>query len=153
MKRIIAVCLASVLPLAGCSNTQGQAQKGQENKEPKQGIVYSNLADEASQKEVTELLTSHGVSKGQVNILMAWAKDFNGRVSAGKLTEGFEPMEETGVKYDGLVVDYKKIEQPEEKNQTIPEKELDTTTDDLLMPELIASEANCRLTSFLLMEP
>lgn len=146
MKKTIAVCLTAVLLLAGCGNTQKQADKETE-------IVYSNLADEASQKEVAEILTSHGISKGQADSLMAWVKDFNGRVSAGKLAEGFQRMEETGVSYDGLVVDYKKIEEPEKKDKTIPEKELDRTIDDLLMPEEIAPEANCRLTSYLLMQP
>lgn len=146
MKKAIAVCMAAVLLLAGCGNTQEQADKETE-------IVYSNLLGEASQKEVAEILTSHGISKGQADRLMAWVKDFNGRVSAGKLSEGFQPMEETGVSYDGLVVDYKKIEEPEESNDTVPEQEMDGTTDDLLMPEEIAPEANCRLTSYLLMQP
>lgn len=146
MKKTIAVCLAAILLLAGCGKATEQADK-------ETGIVYSNLLGEASQKEVAEILTSHGISKGQADILMAWAKDFNGRVSAGKLAEGFQPMEETGVSYDGLVVDYKKIEEPEEKDKTIPEKELDRTIDDLLIPEEIAPEANCRLTSYLLMQP
>lgn len=147
MKKTIVVCMAAVLLLVGCGKTE------QVDNETKQSIVYSNLADEASQKEVAEILTSHGISKGQADSLMAWVKDFNGRVSAGKLAEGFQPMEETGVSYDGLVVDYKKIEEPEEKDKTIPEKELDRTTDNLLMPEEIAPEANCRLTSYLLMQP
>lgn len=131
MKKIVTVLLTTALLLAGCSNNPAkQANKGQAEEETAQGIVYSNLVDEASQKEVIELFTSHGISNGQADVLMTWVKDFNGRVSAGKLAEGFQPMEETGVKYDGLLVDYKKIEQPEE----------------------IAPEANCRLTSYLLMQ-
>lgn len=149
----MAVFLTAALLLVGCSDPSAkQVDKGQIDEQTAQGIVYSNLADEASQKEVSDILTSHGVSKGQVDMLMVWAKDFNGRVRAGRLSEGFEPMEETGVSYGGLVVENKKLEQPEQNDQLDLEKELDSSTDDLLMPEQLAPEANCRLTSYLLLK-
>lgn len=144
MKKIIAVCLTAVLLFAGCSKAPEQADM-----ETKQEIVYSNLADEASQKEVAALLTEHGISKEQAEVFMDWVTDFNGRVSEGKLAGGFQPMEETGVSYDTLNVDYKTIDEA----KTMPEEEQAGTAEDLMVSEEIAPEANCRLTSYLLMQP
>ena len=136
MKKIIAVCLTAALLLAGCGKASEQTAQ-----EPKQEMVYSNLADEASQQEVTACLMEHGVSQGQVQTFLDWVKDFNDRVSEGELTGEFQPMEPTGVSYETLYVESKGLDQA--PSQTMSETE----------PEEIAPEANCRLTSYLLMKP
>lgn len=136
MKKIIAVCLTAALLLAGCGKASEQTAQ-----EPKQEMVYSNLADEASQHEVTACLMEHGVSQGQVQTFLDWVKDFNDRVSEGELTGEFQPMEPTGVSYETLYVENKGLDQA--PSQTMSETE----------PEEIAPEANCRLTSYLLMKP
>ena len=74
-------------------------------------------------------MESHGVTKEQTDTLLSWVEDFNSRVTAGALAEGFDTVEGTGVSYDGLII----------KN-----KEAD---DGFIYPE-----ANCRLTSYLLMK-
>lgn len=116
--------LFAVLLCVGCSNTATQSHDA-----GKQQIVYSNLADAATQGEVVDLLESHGVTKEQTDTLLSWVEDFNSRVTAGALAEGFDTVEGTGVSYDGLII----------KN-----KEAD---DGFIYPE-----ANCRLTSYLLMK-
>lgn len=93
------------------------------------GLVYSNLVDAASQKEVVAQLESHGVTKAQTDQLLSWVKDFNGRVSSGSLPEGFSPMGKTGVDYSNVSV--------KEKEQTDGE---------------LLSEVNCRFTSYLLLK-
>lgn len=95
----------------------------------KQTAMYSNLKDSAAQHEVTEALKAHGVTDQQTDTLIAWVNDFNDRISSGTLPEGFQKMPETGADYAGLIVDYKEAE------------------DGTIVPE-----ANCRLTSYLLMK-
>ena len=116
--------LFAVLLCVGCSNTATKP-----NDADKQQIVYSNLADASVQGEVADLLESHGVTKEQTDTLLSWVEDFNSRVTSGALAEGFDTMEGTGANYDGLII----------KN-----KEAD---DGFIYPE-----ANCRLTSYLLMK-
>lgn len=125
MKKIMALCMI-FLVLAGCGNKPTEQPNTEATQDTK--IVYSNLTDEASQKEVTDSLENHGVTKEQTATLIAWVNDFNSRVTSFKLPEGFQPMEEKGVDYSGLVVQYKETE------------------------EGIVAEANCRLTSYLLMK-
>ncbi len=125
MKRTIAFCMMIFL-LVGCGTTQVPSEQATTQKNE---VVYSNLTDTASQKEVTEILESHGVTKQQTETLISWAEDFNKRVTSEPLPSGFQPMQGDGVKYDGLVIDYKEL------------------SDGDIIPE-----ANCRLTSYLLMQ-
>lgn len=122
MKKISAFCMAALLLLAGCGKAPDAPSPDPE------GILYSNLADPASQKRVTQLLEAHGVPAEQTGQLMAWAEDFNGRVE-DPLPEGFQPMGESGPDYTKVLLPYRE----EEHGEPIP-------------------EANCRLTSFLLMK-
>lgn len=92
-------------------------------------IVYSNLVDASAQKEVTDLLENHGITKEQTEKLISWAEDFNSRVTSVALPEGFRAMKETGADYSGLIIENKE------------------TADGMIAPE-----ANCRLTSYLLMK-
>lgn len=119
MKKWIAM-LAFVLLCTGCSNTQPNQ---------KTSVVYSNLMDSSSQKEVTDSLERHGVTKQQTETLISWANDFNSRITSAAPSEGFRVMEQNSVDYSGLIVESKesKGEEPD-------------------------PEANCRLTSYLLLK-
>ena len=75
-----------------------------------------------------DALQAHGVSQEQTDTLLAWADDFNARVTTPTLTEGFTAMEGDFVDYSSLLFDI---------------KELPDGT--------FFMEANCRLTAFLLM--
>lgn len=97
--------------------------------EKKQPVMYSNLADSAAQSEVTHILQDHGVTQEQTDALLSWANDFNNRVTSGTLTEGFQEMPENGADYAGLIIENNEAE------------------DGYIYPE-----ANCRLTSYLLMK-
>ena len=91
-------------------------------------ILYSNLADSDSQKEIASILQEHGISEKQTDTLMEWADDFNKRVQT-PFSEGFQKMALPENDYSNLVYDSKEAE------------------DGSLLPE-----ANCRLTAFLLMK-
>lgn len=120
--------LLAVLVCVGCSS-HNSAWQSSETPENDQTIVYSNLVDSTSQKEVAALLEQHGITQEQTDTLLSWADDFNSRVSPDALQEGFLPVEGTGVNYDGLALQSKKAS--------------DGTP---------APEANCRLTSYLLLK-
>lgn len=94
-----------------------------------QPAMYSNLADSASQNQVISVLETHGVTSQQADTLRSWTKDFNDRVTSGTLAQGFQEMPESGADYAGLII----------KNKEAP--------DGYIYPE-----ANCRLTSYLLMK-
>jgi len=91
-------------------------------------IMYSNLTDDASKKEVSHVLQEHGISEGQTVELMEWADDFNKRVHSS-LAKGFQKMTEPEVDYSRIIYDPREMK------------------DGSYLPE-----ANCRLTSFLLMK-
>lgn len=131
MKKKFAIAgtmLLTALLCIGC----GSAPDGQQSETPETGsrqLEYSNLVDSESRKEVKELLEQHGVTAEQTDTLMSWADDFNSRVTSQPLPEGFQAMDETGADYKGLIIENKEAE------------------DGWIYPE-----ANCRLTSFLLMK-
>ena len=119
-----------VISLASCSTPAGSlpsAPDGSRVPEKTQAL-YSNLTDDSSRREVVDALQAHGVSQEQTDTLLAWADDFNARVTTPTLTEGFTAMEGDFVDYSSLLFDI---------------KELPDGT--------FFMEANCRLTAFLLM--
>lgn len=129
-KRMIwagALCLTALL-CVGCGG-KPETQQPNNSAEEQTPIVYSNLLDHEAQKEVAQLLEAQGITQEQTDTLMAWANDFNGRVTSGTLAKGFQDMKETGADYGGLIIESKEGE------------------DGWLYPE-----ANCRLTSYLLMK-
>lgn len=119
--------LAAVL-CAGCSGNRPEQHPG-DTAANTDAVMYSNLVDPSAQKEVAELLERHGISKEQTDTLVAWADDFNSRVTTAPLPEGFRTMGEAGMDYQGLIIQNKEAGDG-----------------------LIAPEANCRLTSYLLMK-
>lgn len=119
----IAVFLLTALLCTGCGTGAGsQLPSGTT-------VEYSNLVDSASQEEVTNALTQHGVSAEQTDTLLAWANDFNSRVTSGTLPDGFHTTQNEDSAYQGLIIENKELEDGS-----------------------FAPEANCRLTSYLLMK-
>lgn len=84
------VMLGFMLVLGGCGKKES---------------VYSNLADEASRKEVMQELESCGVTRQQAETAAGWAKDFNGIAKNFSFPEGFAALPEKGVDYSGLLMD------------------------------------------------
>lgn len=128
-KRMMAVgmWILAAMVCAGCSGSHPQ-QPG-DSAESITAVLYSNLVDASAQQEVAALLESHGISQAQTDTLVAWADDFNERVTSEPLPEGFQTMEGDGTGYPGLIIE----------NKEGPEGQIEP-------------EANCRLTSFLLMK-
>ena len=120
-----------VISLAGCgSSGSGSLPRDIGSVEGDQTqILYSNFTDVDSQNEIVGILQEHGVDQEQTSTLLAWADDFNSRVTKPPLPEGFVEMNGDYVDYSGLLFDY---------------KELPDGT--------FFSEANCRLTAYLLMK-
>ena len=135
---IVAIALAGVLAFDGCSapSRKGSSEppsasssvlKELPTSYAEDAIMYSNLTDDASRKEVTDILRDCGISKEQTDTLLAWVDDFNKRVKT-PLSDGFQKMAGLEVDYSKIVYDPKGTEE-----------------------DSFLSEANCRLTSFLLM--
>ncbi len=130
MKRTLAsagTLLLATLLCVGCTSKQ-PPQSSVLPSTPAPAISYSNLVDPETQQEVSALLEAHGIPSAQADTLMTWADDFNSRVPSGSLQNGFHSSGESCVDYHGIIADPKETE------------------DGLLLPE-----ANCRLTSYLLL--
>lgn len=127
MKKNLLIMLMITLLCTGCAHKQNDVKPddGMENNR----VMYSNLADEASQKELSECLANHGVADEQIQTFLNWVTDFNSRVTSAPLPKGFRPMKYSVVDYSGLTIASKKMPNGD-----------------------VEPEANCRLTSYLLMK-
>lgn len=112
----------------GCGHADNEGQANT-NVTDENSILYSNLVDSSSQKEVTDILENYGVTKKQTDTFISWVNDFNSRVEDNPLQEGFHIMEGNGMDYNSVIIKNKEAE------------------DGTIFPE-----ANCRLTSYLLMK-
>ena len=63
-------------------------------------VKYSNLTDEDSRKQLSELLTDAGIEEFRITALMDRVEQFNASVKSEWLTDGFESAAPTGTKYD-----------------------------------------------------
>ena len=90
MKKLAPAAAALLLALWGTACGAPAAPAPSPESAP---ILYSNLTDPASQEEVAAALQSHGISQERTDTLLAWADDFNTRVTKPALPEGFVPME------------------------------------------------------------
>ncbi len=123
MQEMIASLAAVVITIGSVLGGAGEAP---DTKPQPTAAVYSNLYDQPTQKAVADQLMEKGVSKEQADTLVSWIEDYNSRVKAPGLPEGFVPMQGNTVEYS-----------------SVPPKEQPDGT--------FLSEANCRLTAFLLM--
>lgn len=122
---VLTILLA--LSLAGCGAAPSAPEPNTPSQEP-EPVLYTNLADDASRETVVSCLQTHGISQERTDTLLEWADDFNSRVTAPSLPDGFVPMDGDLVDYSSLSFTYKEL------------------PDGSLFPE-----ANCRLTAFLLL--
>lgn len=125
--RISALTILLALSLAGCGAAPSVPETSAPSQEP-EPVLYTNLTDDASRETVISCLQTHGISQERTDTLLVWADDFNSRVTAPSLPDGFVPMDGDFVDYSSLSFTYKEL------------------PDGTLFPE-----ANCRLTAFLLL--
>ena len=63
-------------------------------------VEYSNLTDEDSRKQLSELLTDAGIEESRIAALLNRVEQFNASVKSEWLTDGFESAAPTDTKYD-----------------------------------------------------
>ena len=61
---------------------------------------YSNLTDEDSRKQLSELLSDSGIEESRIAALLNRVEQFNASVRSEWLTDGFESTAPTDTKYD-----------------------------------------------------
>lgn len=65
-----------------------------------EAVEYSNLTDEDSRKQLSELLTDAGIEESRIAALLNRVEQFNASVKNEWLTDGFESAAPTDTKYD-----------------------------------------------------
>ena len=65
-----------------------------------EAVEYSNLTDEDSRKQLSELLTDAGIEESRIAALLNRVEQFNASVKSEWLTDGFESAAPTDTKYD-----------------------------------------------------
>ena len=65
-----------------------------------EAVEYSNLTDEDSRKQLSELLTDAGIEESRITALMDRVEQFNASVKSEWLTGGFESAAPTETRYD-----------------------------------------------------
>lgn len=104
--------------------TEGQQEQGTNEN----GILYSNLQDEATQKEVADILLAAGVSEEHVATFLDWVKEMNDNIkTAPSMQDGFQYAGADQITYDDVEL----------------KQELDENGD-------FVTDMNCRLTAYLL---
>ena len=63
-------------------------------------VEYSNLTDEDSRKQLSELLSDSGIEESRIAALLNRVEQFNASVKSEWLTDGFESAAPTDTKYD-----------------------------------------------------
>ena len=63
-------------------------------------MEYSNLTDDDSRKQLSELLSDAGIEGSRITALMDRVEQFNASVKSEWLTDGFESAAPTDTKYD-----------------------------------------------------
>ena len=65
-----------------------------------EAVEYSNLTDEDSRKQLSELLSDSGIEESRIAALLNRVEQFNASVKSEWLTDGFESAAPTDTKYD-----------------------------------------------------
>ena len=65
-----------------------------------EAVEYSNLTDEDSRKQLSELLSDSGIEESRIAALLNRVEQFNASVKSEWLTDGFESAAPTNTKYD-----------------------------------------------------
>lgn len=94
---VLILCLLSAaVVLTGC----GKQEKPTTEQPALETVEYSNLTDEDSRKQLSELLSNAGIEGSRSTALMDRVEQFNASVKSEWLTDGFESAAPTGTKYD-----------------------------------------------------
>lgn len=100
-KRIQAAALAlCALILFATATGCGKQEKTATEQPALEAVEYSNLTDEDSRKQLSELLTDAGIEESRIAALLNRVEQFNASVKSEWLTDGFESAAPTGTKYD-----------------------------------------------------
>lgn len=94
---VLILCLLSAaVVLTAC----GKQEEPTTEQPALETVKYSNLTDEDSRKQLSELLTDAGIEEFRITALMDRVEQFNASVKSEWLTDGFESAAPTGTKYD-----------------------------------------------------
>ena len=100
-KQIRAAALALCTLMLFAAATGCGKQKESTTKQPAlETVEYSNLTDDDSRKQLSELLSDAGIEESRITALMDRVEQFNASVKSEWLTDGFESAAPTDTKYD-----------------------------------------------------
>ena len=94
---VLILCLLSAaVVLTAC----GKQEKPTTEQPALEAVEYSNLTDEDSRKQHSELLSDSGIEESRIAALLNRVEQFNASVKSEWLTDGFESAAPTDTKYD-----------------------------------------------------
>ena len=94
---VLILCLLSAaVVLTAC----GKQEEPTTEQPALEAVEYSNLTDEDSRKQLSELLTDVGIEESRIAALLNRVEQFNASVKSEWLTDGFESAAPTDTKYD-----------------------------------------------------
>lgn len=94
---VLILCLLSAaVVLTAC----GKQEKTATEQPALDAVEYSNLTDEDSRKQLSELLSDSGIEESRIAALLNRVEQFNASVKSEWLTDGFESAAPTDSKYD-----------------------------------------------------
>jgi hypothetical protein len=100
-KQIQAAALAlCALMIFATVTSCGKQEKTATEQPALEAVEYSNLTDEDSRKQLSDLLTDAGIEESRIAALMNRVEQFNASVKSEWLTDGFESAAPTDTKYD-----------------------------------------------------
>ena len=100
-KQIQAAALAlCALMIFATVTSCGKQEKTATEQPALEAVEYSNLTDEDSRKQLSELLTDAGIEESRIAALLNRVEQFNASVKSEWLTNGFESAAPADTKYD-----------------------------------------------------
>ncbi len=93
---MLILCLLSAAVSTGC----GKQEESTKKQPALETVEYSNLTDDDSRKQLSELLSDAGIEEFRITALMDRVERFNASVKSEWLTDGFESAAPTDTKYD-----------------------------------------------------
>ena len=100
-KQIRAAALAlCTLMLFATATGCGKQEKPTTEQPALETVEYSNLTDDDSRKQLSQLLSDAGIEEFRITALMDRVEQFNASVKSEWLTDGFESAAPTDTKYD-----------------------------------------------------
>lgn len=102
MKKQIQAAALALCALMTFATATGCGKQGEPTTEQPalETVEYSNLTNEDSRKQLSELLSDAGIEESRITALMDRVEQFNASVKSEWLTDGFESAVPTDTKYD-----------------------------------------------------